>query len=428
MSNFLAVATVTAALRRTLQAVVSQDVSGASVTSVHPSSPQGVVPPVGVNIFLYQIAPNPDWRNRDLPTRRADGSLLQLPEAAIDLFYLFSFYGDDAQLESHRLLGSVTRTLHAQPILDRQTIEDTVTDPAFGYLAASDLADQIEKVRFVPLGALEELAQLWTGIFHQTQYQLSVAYRASVVLLTAEAERPKPALPVRRRQLAVFPLRAPQVFQVVHGTDPALPIQIGSPVEVKGRRLRGARTMVRLAGQDFQPADAEVADTSIRFTLDGSRLDPELLRAGVQALQVIHPHQIGEPPEERGGAESNPAPLLLAPEILGLQAKGIQDDGTGMAAGDVTLEVAPPVGKRQRVSLILNSVAGALLPQAYSFAAPARSSDAASLDIPVTGVVPGRYLVRIQVDGATSPLEADGDPASPTFEQFSGPRLLLEPR
>ncbi|HEX9736071.1 MAG TPA: DUF4255 domain-containing protein [Thermoanaerobaculia bacterium] len=427
MSNFLAVATVTAALRRTLQAVVSQDVTGATVTSVHPAGPQGSLPAVGVNIFLYQVVPNPDWRNNDLPTRRSDGSLLQLPEAAIDLHYLFSFHGDDAQLESHRLLGSVTRTLHAQPILDRQTIEDTVADPAFSFLAASDLADQVEKVRFVPQGSLEELSQLWTGIFHQTQYHLSVSYRGSVVLLTAEQERPKPALPVRRRQFLVLPLRSPAIDQVTDAADPAAPVVVGSTIEITGRRLRGAKTVVRLTGQDFEPADDDVTDGAIRFLLDAPLVAPDLLRAGVQAVQVIHPFLIGEPPQERAGSESNPAPLVLVPDLANVQAANVQDLGGGLAGADVTLEVTPPAGSRQRVNLVLSSVPGTAVPQAYSFSVPARTSDLASLTIPVSGVVQGTYLVRLQVDGASSPLAFDDDPESPTFEQFTGPTVVLEP-
>ena len=109
MSNHLAIATVTASLRRMVQGVVSADVSGATVTTVRPTESGAGLPQTGVNIFLYQVVPNPDLRNLDLPTRRADGSVLQRPVAALDLFYLFSFYGDQSTLESQRLLGAVVR-------------------------------------------------------------------------------------------------------------------------------------------------------------------------------------------------------------------------------------------------------------------------------------------------------------------------------
>ena len=208
MSNFLSIAAVTASLRRFLQGVVAADVSGATVTTVRPTESGAGLPQTGVNLFLYQVSPNPELRNLDLPTRRTDGSGIQRPAAAVDLHFLFSFYGDQSTLEPQRLLGSVVRTLHARPVLTREMIRDTVADPAFGFLAGADLDTETELVRFVPLNfGLEELSQLWTGIFQKSEYALSVAYRASVVLLTAD-ERPAPALPVRGLASAWRPGRA----------------------------------------------------------------------------------------------------------------------------------------------------------------------------------------------------------------------------
>lgn len=202
MSNFLAVATVTATLERTLQAAVGADVPGASVTTVRPNGPNSGVPDTGVNLFLYQVTPNVALRNRDLPSRRPDGQLTQQPIAALDLHYLLSFYGAEADLEPQRLLGSAVRTLHAQPLLVRETIRNTVG--AVGFLNGSNLADQVETVRFTPLPLnLEELSKLWS-VFFQTTYVLSVAYQASVVLISAE-EAPVLAQPVQERVVFAVP-------------------------------------------------------------------------------------------------------------------------------------------------------------------------------------------------------------------------------
>ena len=82
---------------------------------------------------------------------------------ALDLHYLLSFHGDEAKLEPQRLLGSVARTLHAHPVLTREMIQDTLQDPLFGFLAGSDLADQVEPVKFTPsFLSLEELSKLWS--------------------------------------------------------------------------------------------------------------------------------------------------------------------------------------------------------------------------------------------------------------------------
>ena len=80
MSNALAIATVTEALVQTLQGALTGINLGASphVTNFRPDQ-ENALPTVGVNVFLYQVAPNPSLRNADLPTRAADGTLLQAP-------------------------------------------------------------------------------------------------------------------------------------------------------------------------------------------------------------------------------------------------------------------------------------------------------------------------------------------------------------
>src|SRR5258706_13084265 len=108
MSNFLAIATVTAALSQILQAAVGPDVPGATVTTLRPNG-SGNAPATSVNIYLYQVMHNAALSNADLPTRRTGGDLMQRPVAALDLHYLLTCYGAEAQLEPQRLLGSAVR-------------------------------------------------------------------------------------------------------------------------------------------------------------------------------------------------------------------------------------------------------------------------------------------------------------------------------
>ena len=111
MSNALAIATVTATLQDVLTlATVASGVGGALVRAVRPDDTANL-PPIGVNVFLYQVSPNTAWRNADLPTRRADGSLLRRPQVALDLHYLFTVYGNDIKYEPQRILGAVVRQL-----------------------------------------------------------------------------------------------------------------------------------------------------------------------------------------------------------------------------------------------------------------------------------------------------------------------------
>ena len=73
MSNYLAIATVTAALRQVISDAVLVDVPSAetNVTHLRPGGEPAGTPTTGVNVFLYAVTPNGALRNGDVPTRRA---------------------------------------------------------------------------------------------------------------------------------------------------------------------------------------------------------------------------------------------------------------------------------------------------------------------------------------------------------------------
>lgn len=404
MSNFLAIATVTAALQRTIQDAVNADVSGAKVTAVRPNGTPGGTPAAGVNIFLYGVAPNGNLRNADLPGRAGDGSLLRRPRAALDLHYLFSFYGDEAKLEPQRLLGSVVRTLHAHPILTRQLIRDTIDDAAFAFLASSDLAEEHELVRITPLGlSLEELSKLWS-VFFQVPYALSIAFQASVVLIES-TERPRVSLPVRETSVAVLPFRAPTIDRVYSHLGKGLPILPGSTLIVRGRNLRGDVTRLAVGGLELTPQPHEVTSDEIRVAL------PAGLRAGVSSVQVVQKLMLGAPPAEHRGFASNGAALALSPKITGITA----------GASSFTLNVEPQLRASQRVALLLNNAATGA---GGTFALDPLAADTNTVTFFVSGLDPGQYFVRLQVDGAESSL-LDLDPSSPTFKQSIAPQVTI---
>lgn len=195
MSNTLAIATVTATLQQLILNGISADFPGATVTIGQPQAPSGSPKPQ-VNICMYQISPNLGYRNYDLPAKDSAGNWLNQPTLGIDLHYLLTFYGDDQQLEPQRLLGDVINTLYLQPILTPSMIEQTISQPLYAFLANSDLADSVEQVKFIPQAdPREEVARLWRDYFETIPYALSLAYQASVVLITAQ-ETLKPQIPV----------------------------------------------------------------------------------------------------------------------------------------------------------------------------------------------------------------------------------------
>ena len=219
MSNYLAIATVTKTLQHLLQAVVTAAVDGAQVTTLRPDRATDTLNTARVNLFLYQVSPSSAWRNTDLPTRSANGTLIQRPLIGLDLAYLLSFYGSDDEMVPQRLLGCVVSALHAQPLLQTTDIQATVADAGNAYLATSDLAapvvkvDQMQHVKVQRVNVamqtlnLEELSKLWS-VFFQTPYVLSVAYQASVVLIEA-GDDPQPVTQVREKDGVRVQVRVP---------------------------------------------------------------------------------------------------------------------------------------------------------------------------------------------------------------------------
>src|SRR5258706_3615707 len=120
MSNALAIATVTAALRNLIQKGLDSKpfaVSGAKV-SIQPPDEVKTSSDL-INLFLYQTAINGAWRNMDIPQRVKPGETGQ-PPLALNLYYLLTAYGKDNDVtepRSHNLLGLAMRGLHDHPLL-----------------------------------------------------------------------------------------------------------------------------------------------------------------------------------------------------------------------------------------------------------------------------------------------------------------------
>jgi hypothetical protein len=408
MSNFLAIAAVTETFRQMLGGVIGVDVNGAVATAVRPNGSttgSSGLPNVGVNVYLYHVSPNPFWRNEDHPTRREEGSAIQRPRAAFDLHYLLSFHGNDLQMEPQRVLGSVVRTIHTEPLLSRERIQQVknnavITDPAH-YLTDSDLADEIELVKFsfIPL-TLEELSKLWS-VFFQVPYILSVAYEASVVFIESTVS-PKSSLPVRDRNLLVIPFQRPAIKEVL----PQIVLPDGT-LTIKGENLKGEITKLRY-GETVVDPDT-VNNEQIAVDVPGG------LFAGVRTVQVIHQVDFGTASEPHLGFESNVAAFILAPLIT------TPHPISAAAGATLSLSFNPPIGQAQKVTLLIGDQAITIPPR--DIAGPPSST---TLDFPIpSDFSTGTFLLRVQVDGAESPLEVDTDSMSPTFNQYIAPTIII---
>src|SRR6185369_9615709 len=150
MSKSQAIAAVTSMLAHVVN--VS---TGADVKLGRPTAPNGNDPQARkVQIFLYQVTPNAAWRNMDLPTRDSAGQrVLQRPQAALDLHYLLSFYGDEELLEPQLMMGQVVRDLHARAVLTHERVLaliDDIADPRKSLIRNSQIALSLETVKLSP--------------------------------------------------------------------------------------------------------------------------------------------------------------------------------------------------------------------------------------------------------------------------------------
>ena len=431
MSSHLAIATITATLRRMLQASVQVDVEGSRVTTVRPSDVGNGTPEMGVNVFMYQAITNPALHNVDVTPLRTRGNPVKR-QAALDLYYMFSFYGNDNELIPQRMLGSIVRTLNDKRVITADMIRDTCADPTLSFLNSSTLAEQVQQINILPLDlGLEDLSKTWS-VFFQTPYILSIAYKVLVVLVEGQEPAVR-ALPVRDRRAGGFEpfLHQPKIEMVQAEAGVYSPILADSTILIKGQQLQGEtsdgpkaqakQTQVRLCGLAVTPD--EVSATQIKLSL--SQLKGEL-RAGVQSLQVIHPIALagGDYPQGRRGAESNAVPLVIRPRLLSVTVDEIEETDDDLMRAVVTVKVNLTVGKAQRVVLALNEDANQDV-SAYLFAAPRTRKDASTLKITVEDVKPGEYLARLLIDGAESQLEIDNQPGSPTQDRYIGPKISI---
>ncbi|APB32745.1 hypothetical protein GlitD10_0434 [Gloeomargarita lithophora Alchichica-D10] len=435
MSNYLGIATVTATLQRLLQGSVQLDVAGARVTTVRPETlGQGGTPEAGVNLFLYQISPNPAWANNNIPPRQRKGEVTKRGQAPLDLHYLLSFYGNEVELEPQRLLGSVVRTLEDFAILTPQMLAQTIQDPGFPYLEGADLADQNELVKAEPLNLeLNDLANLWSTFF-QAPYILSMAYKVSVVLIEGE-EPGRRALPVRsQRSVTQAFNQQPVIVQVRHRLGAREPVTRSSPLLILGRNLQGgSRVQVRLGEILVTPQEL----SSTQIALDLSQI--ENLPAGMLGVQVVH---IPAPQQERGElgvgenlqtvprpprvpwVESNVEALILRPTVVDLETAPLPPAVNGASRYRIAITTDVPIQPTQKVVLVLNQRAVSA-PALYLFDSEPHATVSTTIEVIGQGLQSGHYLARLMVAGAESLLTVDTDPDSPTFEQYIAPLVVI---
>lgn len=417
MSNHLAIATVTASLQRIVQSAVQVSVEGARATTVRPNQiATGGAPEVGVNIFLYQAVSNPSLANIDAAHMRAKAVPVHR-HTPLDLYYMFSFYGNEVELQPQRLLGSVVSILSDKSILSTAIIRDTCNDPTLPFLKSSDLHLQVPEVSIVPVNlTFDDLSKTWS-VFYQTPYVLSIAYKVMVVVVEGE-ESLRRNLPIRDRggvQTSPFP-SYPRIDRVVNQTGRTDAIFADSTILIQGQNLKSGQTEVKI--DDLYCAPVSVKDQEV--VVDLSTVAIEVLRAGAQDLRVVH--RVGANLVQ--GLESNSGTLVLCPKILRLRVLELQSIEENLRSGILEIKLNLRVGAKQRVVVAMNEFTDEE-PHAYLFDRSLEAQDSSLLRVNFQNVHTGKYLVRLLVDGAETKLEIDDDPNSPTYQWYNQPRVRI---
>ena len=416
MSSPLAIAAVTAVLQKFLQnSVAKYGLDGIlnGTVKVSAEAPDrienGAASPDRINLFLFQATENQGWRNNDLPTHNANGDRISNPPLALDLSYLLTAYGS-ADFHAEVLLGHAMSVLHEMPVFTRDAIRAAIPVPPPttlpNALTNANLADQIEQIKIVPqVMPVEEISKIWSAL--QSQYRPTAVYKATVVLIETDKSI-RPTLPVRARSIAVIPFQRPSIDLIqsqVTDADPIVadqPILAGYNLVIDGRQLRGDTTRVLIDEEEIIPADNNLSATRIIVPL------PATLQPGLHAVQVVHRVDFGTgfPSDPHRGVESNVAAFVLAPQIITPPLNAARNS-------TLTLNIEPQVGRAQRAALLVGN--GTISIPARPTAGPPTTG---SLDFPIPiDFATGPQLLRVQIDGAESPLDVDANGlfASPTI-------------
>ena len=385
MSNTLAVAAVTATLRAEIDnafqaAAVAHPtaVQNAHAFAGPPGQNHGAVT-AGVDVYLYRVGPNPALRNHDTPTRDGNGRLVDVPMAALTLWYLLSFFGAEDDLEPQQLLGVISAHLHTEPILTPAAIAAaTAAVPA---LSGADLDEQPEYVRMRPVPTTDDdLNRIWS-MLPSGAFALSLVYEASVVLVEPDVLAAQ-ALPVLQRGMVVVPGLRPLLRSVVPAGQPTAPIVPGSELLLRGRDLSGPGLRVEFDGSALPPAAIlSVASDVIRINV------PAAAGAGVRTVQIVHERPTGVGPATLP-FRSDAVPVVVRPVVASVTAP----------AGIVRVNLATAPAPAQQLAVVLNDTA-----TGASFVLPAAlGAPPTRLEADRTGVPAGTYVVQARVDGVAS--------------------------
>jgi hypothetical protein len=410
MSQPNAIASLTRTLATLLENTLQDADASFRVTTLPPDKSNAETTPANrLNLFLFQVAHNAAWRNADLPDRTRPGEPGS-PPLALTLSYLITAYGEAGpEMKDHHILGLAMSYFHNHPVLNPDDIHNLAP--------GSGLENQVERVRFIPRTmALEELVKMWGAV--QTQYRISAAYDAAVVLIDPLAAGAAPA-PVLQRgsqdqgviDFTGLPPALDRILPPELLRRNGLPIYppaalLGQVLTLEGQRLPIANTLLLVSTPAWQGRRARIEPLT-----SGPRADTLLATLAAPPVEdppvpppVVPPPPLAWAPGIYSAAlvvrktglpdvVSNVVPLTIAPQVT--------LNPLTHAAGDFDLDVAcTPAPRDGQTVLLLLTGREPLAPTTVT--PPAAPGDPAGYTFHLTGMLAGDYLARLRVDGVDS--------------------------
>ncbi|RYY36999.1 MAG: DUF4255 domain-containing protein [Sphingobacteriaceae bacterium] len=428
MSTALAIASVTHVLKDLLNnGIIDRDITGVVggnvvVTALSPDKiDTSTNERTQLNLFMYQVSPNAGWASQGMPSRNNNGDIISNPPLALDLHYLLTAYGT-VELHTEILLGYGMQLLHENPILSKSAIKNSLSPPQtisgndlpanLKALSTSGLEQQAESIKITPQAlTVDELSKLWTAF--QAKYRPTAAYKITVVLI--ESKRPfKASLPVKSRNIYVLPFKNATIDKLLSQQTDADTIVEGQKIlpgynlVLQGLSLYAENVVVKIDEFNIVPNDGKLTDSLITIKL------PAGLKAGIHGIQLVSTIAMGTPELPHKGFSSNSLAFILSPVITSVTINTVTGTGNAPRSANVVLNIDPALGENQKVILLLNEVSVNPLIDAafYSFLDPAFTISSPFVPVKqitfrVSGVKAGKYLVRLQIDGAESPLNTN---------------------
>jgi hypothetical protein len=436
MSGALAIAAVTASLiDRLNNGLLDHDLSHIGNFSVTAKPPDhistGTTEANQLNLFLYQMTPNPGWRNADLPSRDNGGARVTNPPLALDLHYLLTAYGSQ-DMNAEILLGYAMQLMHEFPGLSRQQLRTVLGNPPpvdgtllpgpFGTMSAVDLADQIELIKIAPeyLSA-EELSKLWTAM--QARYRPSMAYLVSVVLIQGTGPTRSPLPVLKRGPDDRGPVATSAPFPALASVRPAasdsLPaMRLGDDLTIIGTHLGVRAGATAVLENDKASLSQELTTTAsplpgaLAVHVPGVTERPSAVSEWAVGVYVLS-LRVSE--ANLPDWVTNGVPIALAPTI-GLSP---QAPATVHAGDTVAITCVPRLQPQQEPNARVIFGSQALAPASVDTpdATPADLLQPTTVTFVVPAVAPGSYVVRLRIDGVDSlPITLSGSPPKLAFD------------